>query len=181
MKTHADVDVELSRKVAAAVKAVDKDCFQNALAGLAGSELDQGVAYVEGYVVWGYFPHAMQHGWLELPDGRVVDPTPSYHERASRVSASWERTYHEANRFSKADVHRIFARLKRVSLPLGSWELPQRRLGNRAKASFEACMQAQASFYAPELLAFIRQGRSLEELRATAYERIDRVSGSKQL
>lgn len=180
MKTHLDLDLARSRAAAAAVRAVDKSCFENALAALVAVHYGQpadAVHYVEGWVVWDYFPHAMQHGWLEV-GGKIVDPTPSYHDESKRLlKDSWARTYFAGSRFTHADVGKIFAALKSVSLPLSSWETPQRRLGARAKASYAAYLEAQASYMDEAALAFFRMGRSAEEATRLVHERIERLAG----
>lgn len=80
---NTNINTTLSRKVSRAVKATHKACWYNASTALlkrAGG-LPEGTVYVEGWVATAlgdapgapYFP--VEHGWLETPDGAVVDPT----------------------------------------------------------------------------------------------------------
>lgn len=76
-----NLDLEYSRRVAEEIGALPKQCWGNAtLALLTMGQLQQDWArYVEGSAVWQIGEKRtslpLEHGWLELPDGRIVDPT----------------------------------------------------------------------------------------------------------
>lgn len=75
------VDFERSCALARRVEARNRECYRNAVLALQADRAlaDAGAIYVEGLVVTertGFWPTG--HAWLELPDGRVVDPTPIY-------------------------------------------------------------------------------------------------------
>ena len=77
------VDRARSRDLAARVRAADQDCFKNALSALAFAP---SATYVEGLAV----SHKTlvgpeEHGWPELADGTILDPTPTYCGEASAV------------------------------------------------------------------------------------------------
>lgn len=68
------LNAELSRRVAQAVNARAKACWENAFRGLAELLDLAGVLYVEGWAVTCDHLIAVEHGWLEY-DGQVIDPT----------------------------------------------------------------------------------------------------------
>lgn len=76
------VDAKLSAEVKRIVNAQDKDCYRNAALGL--SVLGPDARYVEGYAVADDIGLVTEHGWLEL-NGKVIDPTPVYHEKGRQV------------------------------------------------------------------------------------------------
>lgn len=177
-RTHEDIDVEMSRHVGEHVNATDKNCFENALAGLAQDP--DAYLYVEGYVVWDYFPHSIAHGWIETVSGQIIDPTPSYHDVTKRIKKSWGRTYFPANYFTFTQVQKIFsAKRGKTLVPFSDWEAPQKRLGERAKKMFETFQLAQESYLPLEILQFMGQGKSPDEVRTIAFEQIDRIAGTR--
>ncbi len=69
------VDVPLSIRAARAVRAKPKECYINAWRALSYCPELEDCLYVEGYILIPSIPFATEHGWLETPDGTVVDPT----------------------------------------------------------------------------------------------------------
>ncbi len=69
------LDIPLSKMVAKAVRAKPKECYFNAWRGLSICPALEDGLYVEGYVYAPKIPFVFEHGWIELPDGTVVDPT----------------------------------------------------------------------------------------------------------
>ena len=71
------LDVAYSHRVAEEIGAQPKQCWSYAVTALQTvAELQRDKArYVEGSVVWSDYHLPLEHGWLELPDGRIVDPT----------------------------------------------------------------------------------------------------------
>lgn len=70
-------DVARSLKVAKTIEIEPKACYKNAiLAMIYHRELQRG-RYVEGFAVLtvGAAQLPIEHGWLALPDGRVIDPS----------------------------------------------------------------------------------------------------------
>jgi hypothetical protein len=73
-------DRELSAAVAVRIGALPKLCWTNALEALRTQRLLAGGYYVEGWAIINY--SVVEHGWIELPDGRIVDPT---HARPTKM------------------------------------------------------------------------------------------------
>lgn len=70
-------DIARSLAVADGIPPEPRACYKNALlAFLARDELHDG-CYVEGFAVpdFGNFRLPLEHGWVELPDGTVIDPS----------------------------------------------------------------------------------------------------------
>lgn len=70
-------DVTRSLAVADAIPPAPRSCYKNALlAFLALDELRDG-RYVEGFAVpdFGGFRLPLEHGWVEMVDGAVIDPS----------------------------------------------------------------------------------------------------------
>lgn len=69
------IDRTLSEKAALEADAQTSQCFRNAsLAFTSMPELVDGL-YIEGYAIHGKHGFLLEHGWIELDDGRIVDPT----------------------------------------------------------------------------------------------------------
>lgn len=91
------VDLEESRRLATIVGAKDKNCYHNAWSALAFAP--KGSRYVEG------FASAIlvsMHGWIEKPDGKIIDPTPCFHAD----DRSWETTYFPAKRWTMRQMNK---------------------------------------------------------------------------
>lgn len=74
-------DVARSRELARRIDGRNGECYRNSILALQADPefAEAGGVYVEGLVLTqqtGFWP--MGHAWLELPDGSVVDPTPTY-------------------------------------------------------------------------------------------------------
>jgi len=107
-----EYDYERSNQIAQTIGSVPGYCFYNAVRALRNHRQGirkhsinlQGAKYVEGCaeIAKGFF---IQHGWLELEDGMILDPT-----RAATVSTpvgglgelKWK--YHPAFRYSKKEL-----------------------------------------------------------------------------
>lgn len=87
------IDRDLSALVAHGLGDPRGECFRHSVAALdlEIQELE-GAVYVEGYA--GEDVTRFPHGWLELPGGRIVDPT-------MRLSA-----YRAVARFSREEIRR---------------------------------------------------------------------------
>jgi hypothetical protein len=92
------VRIERSRTLSARVLARNGACYGNAVNALIRDVAlrRQGARYVEGFVM----THSglvtpVEHAWIELPDGSVVDPTPWYCRRTTPA-----RTYFGAFRWT---------------------------------------------------------------------------------
>jgi len=84
------------------VDARPKHCFWNALLPVRTTHGSIGV-YVEGFVLES-FGLVLEHGWIETPDRRVIDPTFSVCEGND---PEWPYRYLPALRFSDAQVQDI--------------------------------------------------------------------------
>lgn len=70
------VNTTLSRELAEIVEAQSKQCYRNAVMALGtGHARLAGAVYVEGWVIQAKLPIPIEHGWVELADGSVIDPT----------------------------------------------------------------------------------------------------------
>lgn len=65
-------DVQLSEAVQKQINARPNECWRNAILALFSTPALEGAVYVEGWCV-AFF--SFEHGWLELPDGTIIDPT----------------------------------------------------------------------------------------------------------
>jgi hypothetical protein len=67
-------DVELSKHLAQEGGALSKECYKNSVMIMVRVEDSK---YVEGYFVidFGDFQYPVEHGWLEKPDGTIIDVT----------------------------------------------------------------------------------------------------------
>src|SRR5689334_16975912 len=71
------IDKALSQQLADAVEAEPGECWRNAIMALFQVN-DAGARYVEGWAAGPEFPFCyipMEHGWIEMSDGTVIDPT----------------------------------------------------------------------------------------------------------
>jgi hypothetical protein len=89
------VDFELSRELCEKVRGKNKECFYNAWSAMPFAP--EGSYYVEGY---GSGIIASIHGWIETPDGTIIDPTPCFHDKES----IGETTYFPAMRWTLAEM-----------------------------------------------------------------------------
>ena len=78
------IDHDLSQRIAKAMRAEPKNCWRNAFLALATYPELQGGLYVEG---WAVTPNKLiiEHGWIELAGGRIIDPTAATLERLEGV------------------------------------------------------------------------------------------------
>ena len=94
------VDYVLSRHIADRVHAENKACWRNAAMGMSALSdgLHEGAMYVEGWASG--FILAM-HGWIELADGRIVDPTPCWCDEECEKE---DRAYFPAYKYDMTTV-----------------------------------------------------------------------------
>lgn len=91
-------DGDLARAIAEDIGAENKECWANALRGLAcNASAEDELLYVEGWACGPELPIPMEHAWLERPDGTIVDPTPAYHNGR-------EHAYFPAKRYTRAEA-----------------------------------------------------------------------------
>lgn len=71
------LDVPHSLSVAKNIPLKKKACYRNALLALLCQEELQHGWYVEGFAIptIGNLRLPMEHGWIELKDGRIIDPS----------------------------------------------------------------------------------------------------------
>jgi hypothetical protein len=91
------VDLELSRELCEKVRGQDKACFYNAWSALPFAP--EGSYYVEGY---GSGILASMHGWIETPEGTIIDPTPCFHDKNEK--REWKTTYFPAKRWTLVEL-----------------------------------------------------------------------------
>jgi hypothetical protein len=91
------VDLELSRELCEFVGGKDKQCFHNAWSALPFAP--RGSYYVEGY---GAGIIASMHGWIETPEGTIIDPTPCFH--VPNEDRAWQTTYFPAKRWTAKEM-----------------------------------------------------------------------------
>lgn len=104
-----------SLDAADAIRARPRECYRNAIMALFVIAGLQDATYVEGvYVTNTGIP--FDHGWIETPDGRIIDPTVALLER-SRSEDGGAVLYYPGERFSREDVTRLCTR-DRATLPL---------------------------------------------------------------
>lgn len=113
-----NVDFAVSREMEWKVQAENGQCYRNAYGAIKRLSNVPGARYVEGWVVWDDLQVPFEHGWLELPDGTIVDPTPAY---CNRTDA---RTYFGGYHWTATELRdhciAILRAGRRVTLPL--WE-----------------------------------------------------------
>jgi hypothetical protein len=105
-RTGQRIDLGESARVSERVAAMNKQCWWNALRGLRSVyRTTPGAAYVEGHAI-SRFGIIAEHGWIELADGRIVDPTPSWHEYLidGTETAEQAQVYFPAVRYTVADL-----------------------------------------------------------------------------
>ncbi|SRR6266568_1016768 len=111
-------DYETSIVIADKVLALPKQCWSNSVRALRTCKKQlRGAFYVEGHIE--FIPGLyIQHGWLELPDGTIVDPTRAflvcYHGHTPD-----NRTYYPLLKYTLADLRGV----RYTDLPLGMIEL----------------------------------------------------------
>jgi hypothetical protein len=70
------LDVALLLKIAEEIDVVQKDCWRNAVVAFLNDERFQSGLYVEGWAIPDNgLPLNLEHGWIEQPDGSIIDPT----------------------------------------------------------------------------------------------------------
>ncbi len=109
MATRALLNRALSRRVAMMVGAENGECFKNAVLGL--QLVGDGATYIEGWAADTRLPILVAHGWVELSNGRIVDPTPVWHKRGRSSQ------YFPARRYPRAEVERRVKRRAITILP----------------------------------------------------------------
>lgn len=111
------IDLERSRRLYRRVvrEQEDRQCFDNA--ARASWYVPESV-YVEGYAVSHALCVLLEHAWLELPDGAILDPALAF---SGRDAGKW--TYFPAFRWSTRDVARMF-----LASPGGDLRLPLQAL-----------------------------------------------------
>ncbi len=139
-----------SLEIAEQIYVEQKECFQNAIiAFLTLSELQDG-CYVEGFAVPDPdMPINSPHGWIELSDSTIIDPTyASYgHEKCQ---------YFPAVKYTLAQVKRRVYRKSETLLPLAlEYEYGGRKLPAYKKAHDES-FKAVFGIYADELMKQLR-------------------------
>ena len=87
------IDFERSLKIAAEIRAEDKMCWRNAIMAIV--DLPETAVYVEG---WAHNMLLTTHGWVELEDGTIIDPTPSW------ITGDHPTTYYPAIRYSRSEA-----------------------------------------------------------------------------
>jgi hypothetical protein len=75
MKTRCKFNYTLSQAIAAKIAARPKACWANALTALRSQKQLHDAFYVEGWFLRTAEPLPIEHGWIELKDGTIVDPT----------------------------------------------------------------------------------------------------------
>jgi hypothetical protein len=91
-------DVGRSLAVAEAIELEPRACYKNALLAFLTLDELRGGSYVEGFAVpdFGRIRLPLEHGWVELADGTVVDPSLAALGHADvaffpAVRLSWQR------------------------------------------------------------------------------------------
>jgi hypothetical protein len=111
-------DSQRSLSIADKVLTIPKQCWSNALRALRRCKKQlKDAYYVEGHIelLENFF---IQHGWLELPDGTIIDPTRAYLEKYHGHEPD-NRTYHPLLTYTLADLKGV----RGTDLPLGMIEL----------------------------------------------------------
>lgn len=68
-------DLGLSVKAGKRIEAEPQECYWNARRAVYLNAVGGGARYVEGVAVMNMAPITFEHGWVELEDGTIVDPT----------------------------------------------------------------------------------------------------------
>jgi hypothetical protein len=111
-------DYQRSLFMAKQVWTVPKQCWSNAVRALrTRRKLVRDAKYVEGFVELfeGFY---IEHGWLELPDGTILDTTRAYLEYYHNHAPD-ERTYYPVLKYTLADLKGV----RGSHLPLSMVEL----------------------------------------------------------
>ena len=114
--TLTEKGIKVSEELAGIIGAENGECFYNALQGLMTADMGEAY-YVEG--VASNEVLLCHHGWLELPGGLIVDPTPCYYERDKRLSPA---AYYPAKRWLLHEVVDIMENDDDLLLPLLGWD-----------------------------------------------------------
>jgi hypothetical protein len=111
-------DYKRSLFMAKQVWTVPKQCWSNAVRALrTRRKLVRDAWYVEGYVEL-FENFFIQHGWLELSGGTIIDTTRAYLEKY-HGHAPDQRGYHPVLKYTLADLKGV----RGEQLPLGMVEL----------------------------------------------------------
>jgi hypothetical protein len=118
MQQAKSYDYQRSLFMAKQVWTVPKQCWSNAVRALrTRRKLVRDAWYVEGFVE--LFPgFSIEHGWLELPAGTILDTTRAYLEHYHGHESD-NRTYHPVLKYSLDDLKGV----RGSQLPLGMIEL----------------------------------------------------------
>ena len=111
-------DYQRSLFMANQVWTVPKQCWSNAVRALrTRRKVVRGGFYVEGFIE--FIPRLyIEHGWLELPDGTIIDTTRAYLEKFYGHESD-DRVYHPVLKYTLADLKGV----RGSQLPLGMIEL----------------------------------------------------------
>lgn len=129
-----EINHELGAEIGAAIQAMPKDCWRNAVMALF--YLEGEAYYVEGHVlICGAI--YVEHGWLEVR-GEIVDPT---------LHDTLASDYHPIFRYSQDEIEQIVNK-KRGShvLPFYAHDHERRSLVNQAQYDlYQTLMQGEAN------------------------------------
>ena len=137
------LDVTTSLAVAKAIGAVNKQCWYHALRAFLLCEELQAGWYVEGWAI----PEKVEmrlpieHGWLERPDGSIIDPTWA-------MLGNTEVHYFPGVKYTYAEASQLAKGKKSVQLPLISQEgdpLAHPAYAQARKDSFQAAIDISLS------------------------------------
>src|SRR5437868_5824362 len=72
-------DSDLSKDIAVRINATPKGCYENAKTAFLRYKKLRGGSYIEGFAVVTFGSSStkldFEHAWIELEDGRIIDPT----------------------------------------------------------------------------------------------------------
>lgn len=93
-------DSQVAAKAAAITKPQPKACWRNAAlaVGVVSSLVLQPTYYCEGYAGSSELPIPIEHAWVELEDGTVVDTSPHWMERGA------DNLYEATRRYSEDEL-----------------------------------------------------------------------------
>jgi hypothetical protein len=116
------VDVERSWQLGRVLHTQAKDCYAGGVLGLLLPGMDEGASYVEGWVL---AEIVFEHGWIELPDGTILDPTLVRTQELEKVC------YFAGVRYTRSQVEEMY----RLTLP---WVYRDRQFGRTLPSYVQA-------------------------------------------
>ncbi len=157
-RTPGELDITESMRQGLRIHAQPKQCWWNALRALRTDKALAQCCYVEGLMVYTDMPAlTFQHGWLERPDGSVIDPTAVMLHDGGVAEGTVGVRYYPVARYTRAEA-RLFHR--RNSMPVTH---PYRNTDWR-RAEYTALLAALGPTPGAEQVTMLRDIYQMDDL-----------------